>query len=233
MLGSGYVEPFAEALPSGGTPYGPGYIQSQNPAAWFRFGMGITVVTGVSQWSDQTANARHLLQATGGNQPALQADGSILFDGAAHFLQCNTFTLNQPETVYILGKQVSWTSLDHFSDGNTANSGGIVQANASPELDLNAGSQQPANTNLAVGTYGVIAAVFNGAGSVLQINNTAPAIANAGAANMSGFTLGCTANATQFGNIQIMEVILFPVAHNESVRAGVVRYLAGVGGIAV
>lgn len=233
MLGSGYVAPFAEALPSGGTPYGPAFIQSQNPAAWFRFGMGITVVTGVSQWNDQTANARHLLQATGAAQPALQADGSILFDGVDDSLKCNTFTFNQPETIYILFKQVAWTNGMHVYDGNVATVGRIIQSGVTPQIIANAGASLSVNADLAVGVYGVASTVFNGATSLYQVNNGTPTTGNAGANNMAGLTLGARGDNTTFSNIQVKEIILFPAAHNESVRAGVVQYLAGVGGIAL
>ena len=164
-------------------------------------------------------------------QPTIASDSSYAFDGIGQYLKCTAFTLNQPETVYILGQQVSWTANDHICDGNTANSGAIAQTNTTPELSLNAGSATASNTGLAAGVYGVVVAVFNGASSILQVNNTTTATGNAGAGNMGGFTLGATANATQFGNIQVKEVIVFADAHDATTRGRVYSYLKKVGNL--
>ncbi len=49
---------------------GAGIVSSLGPAAWFRANTGITVTgLGVSQWDDQSGNARHLLQGTDANRP--------------------------------------------------------------------------------------------------------------------------------------------------------------------
>lgn len=208
------------------------FVRGLNPAAWFRFNTGITVTgAGVSAWADQSGNARDLLQGTDAARPPKQADGSILFDGVAQFLKCGSFTLNQPETVYLLFKQVAWTLNARISDGNANGTGSIDQSPATPQLVINAGSAVATNGNLAVGAYGVAAAVFNGASSSLRINNTAETTGNAGAANMSGFTVGGAASGVAFSNIQVKEVVLFAAAHDAATRQRVIRYLAQVGGL--
>lgn len=202
------------------------------PAAWFRNQQGITQAGGfVSQWDDQSGNGRHLLQATGTNQPSLQADGSILFDGVDNFLKCAAFTLNQPETVYILVNQVTWTGNDIIFDGDADGGGQLFQRTVTPTIALFAGTSSANNTGLAVGTYGAVVAVFNGASSLLQVNNGTPSTGDAGANNLSGFTLG--SNGVTFSNIQVKEAILFPSAHSATTRAQVIQYLATVGGISV
>jgi hypothetical protein len=214
--------------------FGAGSILALSPVAWFRSGMGIATATGVSQWDDQSGNARHLKQATGAAQPALQGDGSILFNGTGHFLKCDAFTLNQPETIYFLGRQVTWTLSDRIFDGETAGTGALLQVTSTPTLGINAGAAVNGNTNLAVNTYGVVAAVFNGGNSVLQVNRTAPLTGNAGAGNMGGFTLGASGGGgSLFGNIQVKEIIIFPTAHDSNTRLNVIRYLSDVGGLAV
>lgn len=212
----------------------PGIVASRGPAAWFRYNTGITVTgAGVSQWDDQSGNGRHLKQGTDGNRPALQADGSILFDGVDNYLKCDAFTLNQPETVYILFKQVSWTNQDYIFDGNSGSSMVFRQDGSTPQVDIIAGSGITNNSDLAVGAYGVSSCVFNGASSLLQINLGTPTTGNCGANNAGGFTLG--ANATggaNFANIQVKEVIIFPAANDATQRARVIRYLMGIGGVA-
>lgn len=211
------------------------FVRGLAPAAWFMFNTGITSATSlVSQWNDQSGNGRHLKQATGTNQPTVQADGSILFDGVDNYLKCDAFTFNQPETIYILGKQVTWTINDRWMDGDTVNSGVIYQNAVTPDLSLFAGDGPAAtNAGLAVDTYGVIAAVFNGASSLLQINNGAPTTGNPLTAGLGGFTLGATATPNNYGNIQVKEVILYAAAHDADTRRRVIRYLGQVGGLSI
>ena len=102
-----------------------------NLEAWYRFNQGITVTgSGVSQWDDASGNANHLLQAVDTNRPSKEADGSILFDGVDNYLKAVAFTLIQPETVYILLKQVTWVNQARFFDGDTMNSGIVRQIGA-------------------------------------------------------------------------------------------------------
>lgn len=211
------------------------YISALSPAAWYRYNTGITVTgAGVSTWADQSGNGRNLLQGTDANRPALQGDGSILFDGAAFFLKANAFTLNQPTTIYLLLKQVTWTDLDTFCDGDANNSGKFQQAGITPQVRVLAPTIGIAvDSNLIVGAYGVASIVFNSTSSVLQINNNAANTGDAGTNNMGGFTLGANGLAGAFSNIQVKEVILFATAHDATTRGMVIRYLARVGGLSI
>jgi hypothetical protein len=119
--------------------FGANGIAGLGPAAWFRYGTGITITgSGVSQWNDQSGNGRHLLQATDANRPQKQADSSILFDGVAYFLKCNAFTLPQPVSLYLLMKQVTWTAGTGICDGNAVSTGLLINRTASPQFALNA-----------------------------------------------------------------------------------------------
>lgn len=213
----------------GGAPFSPDSLP--NLAAWFKHGQGITVVTGVSQWNDASGNARHLKQATLGSQPALQGDNSILFDGVDDFLKCDAFTLNQPFTVYIPFKQISWASADYVMDGNTNSTAAILQrfSGASPQLEMYAGTNFGNDSGLPIGTYGVVVAVFNGANSFFGINLGAGASGGAGAQNAAGFTLGARGSGgSSFCNIQVKgDILVYTGTHDASTRALVVAYLQG------
>lgn len=197
------------------------------PAAYFKFNTGITVTgAGVSQWDDQSGNGRHLLQATDTNRPALQADGSILFDGVDNYLKCDAFTLNQPATFYLRFRQVTWTDQDRIFDGNTLNASPLYQASATPTIRIFAGTAEVAdNGNLAVNTYGSVAVVFNGASSSILVNATTETTGNPGASNPAGFTLGATPTPSAYSNIQVKEVAIFAAAHSAATRANVIAYL--------
>lgn len=208
-------------------------VRALTPAAWFRFGTGITVTgAGVSTWADASGNGRDLLQTTDTNRPALQTDGSILFDGADNYLICNAFTLNQPATIYVLFKQVTWTSGDMVFGGQST-SVFLRQTTGSPTLRPVAGTDTLGmnNSGLAVDTYGAVVVVFNGASSLSQVNLGTPISGDAGATNPGGFTLAATSAPTGFGHVQVKEAIIFPAAHDAAQRAQVVGYLMRVGGL--
>ncbi len=207
------------------------FIRSLSPALWCRYGRGITVTgSGVSQWEDQSGNGRHLLQGTDTNRPALQTDGTILYDGVDNYLAA-TFAISQPCTFYALLTQVSWTSTDYIWDGATTNMGRLMQSGVSPNLvyDTDA-TANIALSGAAIGTYAVYSVVYNGASSSGQINNGALASGNAGAGNPGGFTLGARGGGTGAlaSNIRVKEVILFGAAHAANTRSLIVNYLLSI-----
>lgn len=283
-----------------------------NLAAAFDASINITSSGGfASQWADLSGNARHLLQATGANQPihlpvgtitsgtaaagstgttlnlaasalavndvyndmtvaitggtgsgqsrtitdyvgatkiatvaawsvtpddtstyAITATrASVFFDGAAHYMKA-TFTLNQPETVYLVVKQVSWTGTDVIMDGNGYASMLLEQRTASPRIDQYGGAYAGNVSDLTVGARGVICSVFNGASSSLQINLNTAATGNAGAANGGGFTLGSVGTAGNYSNIQVYEGLLYSAAPDAATRANIIRALMNKWGIA-
>lgn len=194
-------------------------------AAWFRKNTGISsAANAVSAWADQSGNGRDLIQATGANQPTVQGDGTILFDGTSDFLKTAAFTLNQPDTIYLRMKQVTWIAQDAIFDGNTLSSGAVYQNSITPNVRQFAGLDSTENGAMAVNTWASMAAVFNGASSVLQIDGTT-VTGNAGAGNKGGFTLGAASDGTRPSNIQVAEVIIYNVAHDATTRAQVIAYL--------
>ena len=210
---------------------GAAQVRALNPAAWFRLGRGITQAGGfASQWDDQSGNGRHLKQTTGAAQPSVNANGSLLLNGTTQFMKTDPFTLNQPETIYLLFKDLVWTNSARIWDGNLAATGAVLQLNVSPQLLYNAGSSI-GPVSLTIGALCVISVVANGASSSIQINSAAPVTGDAGAVNMGGFTLGGAGGGTNFSNIEAWEAIIFPTAHNATQKAQVIRYLNSVGGL--
>lgn len=209
-----------------GIPFTPA---SLTPAAWFRFNSGITVTgSGVAQWDDASGNNRHLLQGTDANRPPKQVDGSLLFDGTNHFMKCTGFTLNQPTTVYILGKHITWTAGDCLFEGNAAGTGRVAQTGSSPNLRASSDAGITfidSNPDLALDTYGVITAVFNGASSQIRINSNAAVSGDAAAGNMGGFNLGSRTTTANAANIQVKEIIICAAANDTATQDQVIAYL--------
>lgn len=203
------------------------------PAAWFRYAQGITEAgQGVSVWADQSGNSRDLKQGTDGARPAKQSDGSILFNGTDEYLKCDAFTLNQPETVYILFKSVTATAADTVFDGNVGNTMRLYQSiNADPTLVATSDGTALISGSLALDSYGVVCAVYNGASGVLRVNNAADVTGSVGAGNAGGFTLGAFGTISAWANIQVKEVAIFPAAHDANTRLHTIRYLQRVGAL--
>ena len=179
-----------------------------------------------SDWLDKSGNGNDLVQATGADQPIYDAaTNSITFDGASQFLKAVGFTLNQPETIYFVGRQIGYTSPDVLYDGNTSTSGRLAQTGVSPALKISAGAQSAGNGDLAVGADGVVAVVFNGASSSLSVNDGTKTTGNYGAANMSGFTLGARGDDSNFSNIIVYEVAIYSAAHSAAEQSAVIAGL--------
>ena len=187
-------------------------IRSLAPAAWFRQGVGITVTgSGVSQWDDISGNGRHLLQGTDAARPALQADGSVLFNSTSHYLKCNAFTLTQPACVLWVGKQAAWTSGDYLFDiGSAAGGAAVIQQGVTPELRMFAGISL-SRTQAAIGSIVVVASVFNGASSLFGING-ANTTGNSGANALGNFSVGAASNGVGSSASQVYETVIFPIA---------------------
>lgn len=210
-----------------------GGFDGTNLAAWYRFGAGITSSGGfASAWADQSGFGRNLTQGTGAAQPAVNGDGSLLFNGTSHFMQA-TFTLNQPYTVCMLVRQVTWTSNDVFFSGATAGVG-VQQRTASPQIFLSGSANVASNSNLAVNTYGAVVSVWNAASSVLRVNNTTETTGNPGVVVPGGITLAAQFNGLSlFGNVEVKEVVVFSEALDVTRRAAMAAYLASVGGLTI
>lgn len=208
-----------------------------NLEAWYQFNTGITEAgQGVSVWADQAGNSRDLNQTTDGNRPSKESDGSILFAGGDEYLKTDAFTFNQPQTVYLLGRQVTWTNNEYIFDGEASfsmmlrQSGGGGTPNV--RITTNGTIFTDANPDWILDTYAVVSSVFNGASSVCQIDKNTAKTGDAGVDNGGGFTLAVRGNAASgHGHIQIKEAILYSDAHDAATRTRIINYLSDVGGL--
>jgi len=197
--------------------------------AWYRYKKMITITgSGVSNWADVSGNGNDLQQGTDANRPSKESDGSILFDGISQYLKTAGFTLNQPTTIYLLARQVTWTDQESIFDGNTLNSGRFQQITPSPNVRILAGSSVT-NTEWTVNTYAILTCIFNGASSSLRVNNNTAVAGNAGAGNMGGFTLGTRGDAAGSScNLQVKGTLIFDTAHDDSEQQKMYEYLKSI-----
>lgn len=178
----------------------------------------------VSRWNDKLGSGHDLLQASGTNQPELRADG-MFFDGIDNFFKTAPFAYEQPEYVYLVMKQITWSSLDAIFDGNTSTSGVLWQTGSSPNLSTFAGAGVN-NNQLALDTWGIVRVLFNGIPSLLQINANAPVTGNSGTSDMGGITMGSRGQAdTRYAHMMVKEAIFRKAADSEANSNKIYNYL--------
>ena len=222
-----------EAVTNNSSISHPTVLDSANTLAFFKNELAYITKDGsdfVSQWDDISGEDNHLLQAVGADQPLWQSTG-VLFDGIDHFMKCSAFTFEQPEQIYIVLKQITWASNKFLHDGNTLNSGILRQLTSTPNLGAYAGSVSSLNGNLAVGSFGIVRLLFNGASSELIVNVTTPITGDFGSGDMSGFTLAGTGTGDAGANIEVKEVILRNIADTAPNEQIIYDYLSNKYGI--
>lgn len=208
-------------------------VRALLPAAWYRYRLGITGSSAVSEWADQSGHGRHLAQATANLRPTRQGDGSILFDGVAQYLRSPVFQLDQPCSLFCLLMQVTFTSLDCIFGMGAGSFLARQVADAGQRLSMISGGSPLTALGpvIAVGAYGVLGCTFRDPDSIISTNfveTTGPT----GSTNPDvGLTLGADTGLANFSNIQFKEVIVFPAALTAAQRVQVITYLKLVGGI--
>lgn len=162
----------------------------------------------VSEWRSRVGSAK-ATQGTANNRPALTTAGRngrnvITFDGSNDFLSTGTLSINQPFTIFWVGStqnepapSVSPSRGPYICDSTTSSNRVIVGWNASGNVADNgrlllfAGTVvQPPVGAYAYNAWSAVAAVFNGASSVLRANGTELAAGNAGSTNIAALNLG-------------------------------------------
>ena len=138
--------------------------------------------------SDQLGSAHQLNQATDGIKPTWSAsEGATFVDD----LMVAVFTLNQPTFIYAVIKPLSWTASRAFWDGGAGVNRGILSQNTStPNVYAYAGAGSALSPDLTLNEWHIVRVLYNGADSLLQIDDHDPITGNFGTANMGGIWLG-------------------------------------------
>lgn len=214
----------------------PAWTPAQlSPQLWVKSDTGITIVTGVSQWDDQSGNANHLTQGTGTRQPSVTAAAlngiqGITFDGTSDLMTSPAFVRTAPSTVFLVMRQDTWTANDFIFESGTAGSFSMFQRTATPNMAMTSGVNLD-NGNLAVASFGLVTCIFNGASSTFQVQSTAESNGDTGANAANGFTLGARPTTTGFSNITVMEVVVMPGAASVAQRDAMKAYVLARYGI--
>lgn len=157
----------------------------------------------------------------------------LYYDGSNDDMRTPPWPLEQPESVYFAGSQVTWTDLDYIYDGGNITDMAFRQQNASGRIYLHAGSLGPYIT-AGIGENFVAASVFNGASSSNRLNLETAVTGNAGTNAADAFIIGGRGNPFgNYANITETGVIIRSTADDAATQARFIRYLAQKGGISV
>lgn len=156
--------------------------------------------------TDLTGNGRTLAATSDDTRRPLLRTGSVVhleFDGSNDNMRA-VFTATQPFTRISLLKQISWTNFDQLLDGATTDATRVYQSGSSPAIWVRSVSGIITPSPMpAVGDWFVLAEVYNGASSKVQINLNAAVTGTLGATNPGGITIGGRGDGagTVFANI--------------------------------
>lgn len=211
----------------------PSILFDGNTKGWYVLDTNTITKNGanlVSRWNDRLGSGRDLLQATGIKQPVYSANG-ITFDGVDDFMQA-AFTLNQPESLYIVLEQITTTPNDRMFDGKNNFTALISQVFFVEHLYLYGGSTDMFQPKISGGGKAqlinkttVLKIELNGDNSNFRINGSKTEIKNIGTANMGGLTLGAAGGGTNAGNVRFKEVIVRSISDTIDNKNIIYNYL--------
>lgn len=165
------------------------------------------------------------LASTLTTRPAVQGDGSLLFDGINDYLQA-TFAYNTPAfTICLLMKQKTWTNTDCICDGKTDAYNALLQFSTANGIRSFNGSASSQNNDLALDTWATVMYGLSAAADFIQVDSNAP-VTDTGLAPVpfGGFTLGALSSFGSNSHIQVKEVLIYRGVIDATARTAVKAY---------
>lgn len=203
---------------------------------WYDFSDSGTVTESggnISQLNDKSGNARNLTATltarptTGSTSTKGRAVGS--YNGSSNIMATSSFSISQPTTIYIVGKENSYVDGAALFGGGTLFSGEEVLRVTGNKWQIYSGGTavDGAASDLNQNVHTII---FNGASSAHYLNGTLSASGDPGANGFTGgFILGGRLGgfAASYWNGKIGEVLCYTGAHDASTRTAFNAYLSG------
>ncbi len=190
------------------------------------------------KWYDQSGFGRDLAQAGSTLQPvASDNPRKLTFDGADDFLASGAFAISQPWAYYIAYRRVSGVqaSYENVFDGLTGDRGTLYRRVGTFTNGMWAGAEFNGGSNIAIGTWAVVGGVFNGASSIINVNNVATTTGGSVGSNvMDGLTLGTQGGVTtaRASNIAVSELFGLSRGSTTGELTSVITAVKGAWGIA-
>jgi hypothetical protein len=194
----------------------PAIIDGAETVQWQRFNDMTTITKSaanlMSAWNSKKGTT-HLLQAGADNLKPLWFSDGVIFDGVAttgNKMKTDDYTLNQPFTIWMVFKIVSYVNNRVIFDGKAVASHMMQQI--SPGIRVTSGGNSTVNTQMTTGVFSVVRVLFNGGGgaSKIQVDANNPSNESFGVTALAAFTLGaCGTGASGFeSNIKVREILI-------------------------
>lgn len=111
-------------------------LDEETVVAWYRKATGITLNgSNVSQWSDQTTNNRHMVQATANEQPAYSA-GILTFDPTTYTQNLQTTGQISLSGTFTIGFRANPSTFNNVILGDNTTSNEFFKYNANDRLSV-------------------------------------------------------------------------------------------------
>jgi lysophospholipase L1-like esterase len=222
------VKPELDAL----LPVYNGGAPSTDLIEHWKLNTNLTQATGTASSWKGLRQVFNLLQATGTKQPAVQGDGSLLFDGTDDYMKALFAWEAIGFTVCLLMKQKTWASADCICDTPTIvglQYNALLQYTTANGISFYNGAAGTQNNNLALDTWAAVVLGVSAAETLIQVDaTTATTDAGLGPNKMGGFLLASIHDIAQYANIQVKEVLLYRGVLDATARAAVRTYFATV-----
>jgi hypothetical protein len=184
---------------------------------------------------DKSGNGRHLTQVSGTNKPTLKtaiknSKNIIRFDGVDDYIATSSFTVSQPDTVFIVFKMSSTTTPQYIYSGTSYPAGQSLVRRSTGFFAYEAGGGNAVNSTAPNNVvWNLFCTIYNGQTTKIYLNtvektgtNTA-SLPGSGAINLFG--LANLAGYSAYANFDLAEAIVISGAISNANRALVDSYL--------
>lgn len=218
-----------------GAPFVPTSIAGL--AAWYDADAMPVVADGaaLSQWDDESGNARHVTQATGANQPTyrtavLNGKPVLRFDGSTDYMDVAFTALAQPNTIFLVAKSTgAVTNRQAFDSqrGGIDTARNTLYASGGGFWAMYGGGAEVVSSTSVDAAAVQITGLFNGGSSVLRRDGAQIASGNSGTQGCGGIRVGSYNGSSNFWSGDVAEILVYNAALSSTDRDSVEAYLRG------
>lgn len=190
-------------------------VITANRQVWLRKG----TASGAT-WPDASGSARNMTLV---GSPTIGAS-TVTFNGTTQYGTIAASGLTGTVSIYLRFKQVAWAASARVVSSSLPR---LIQSESSPNIALLDSEATPyaTNGNAAVGAFASLGFVQEGGGvSTININGTETKDVAVGDP-WGVFALAATSAGASPSNIEVVEVVLYNVAHSPAQRAQMKNYL--------
>lgn len=231
----GWTPPGAQLVQQGGLPTTSWPLALPGLVAWYDASQltGLSDNDPVTTWTDLSGNGRNLTQGTAANKPLYKTSiqnglPMLRFDGTNDFMDAS-FVATQPMTIIacIIPRLVNKPGTSNYWDGLTVQS--MLCRENGTAFEIYAGIVLGSGT-VAVNTTYVMTTIYNGASSLIRLNQTG-ASGNAGTnggADPTGLRVASAGGAgSSFGQNDYGEIVVCSGALSSANYTSTEGYIRG------